>query len=534
MKLSVIIATHQRQESLLRLLAQLARQDLPPEEFEVKVVDDGSHPPVRERLRSARLPYSLQLLEQSNAGAAAARHLGALAARGDLLLFVDDDMQVGPDFLRQHLLGHLSGSRRVLLGRISPDPSLPMPLFERWHARQLEQLAERARAGLPLRGTHLFTGNVSMRREDYLSVGGFDPSLGQSEDVELGLRLEKTGVELRFSDQAYVLHASDHTRLDRWLSRARRYGGYDFRIWKKHRDAPHASPWRFLFELHPLARPFLALAVLAPRSAAPLSRSAMLLARALDALGVDAPALAGTTLAYGSQYMGGARVAAGSLVAALTDLGDYWVRSGKWPPLSRFLEAVRADHQAMREGERRYGHRTPSRGNLAWDLAQKIGFQELFAYRVMRLLLEGGSPLGAKLVSRLIRHLYGSDLHWEAELEPGVVIIHGMGLAIAHSARVAQGCILSQNVTLGLGMDPLSGERGAPRLEPRVHLGPGATLLGPIVVGQGSKVGPQAVLRHSVKPRSVVEVPPPTVRARERAPFLAPPPATEGRPEWHT
>ena len=69
------------------------------------------------------------------------------------------------------------------------------------------------------------------------------------------------------------------------------------------------------------------------------------------------------------------------------------------------------------------------------------------------------------------------------------------------------GAILSQQVTLGESRDPESGVTGAPTLEENVHVGPGARLLGPITVGAGSKVMPNAVLMQSVPPGSLVETP---------------------------
>ena len=129
--ISVVIATYNRPALVERLLRQLATQRLSGRSFEVVVVDDGSSPPVAPGLRALDLPFRLEVVEQQNAGAAAARNAGAAAARGELLVFVDDDMQVCPGFLQHHLTPHLEGERVVVLGRIRGDPALarmpPMP-----------------------------------------------------------------------------------------------------------------------------------------------------------------------------------------------------------------------------------------------------------------------------------------------------------------------------------------------------------------------------------------------------------------------
>jgi len=136
-------------------------------------------------------------------------------------------------------------------------------------------------------------------------------------------------------------------------------------------------------------------------------------------------------------------------------------------------------------------------------------------YRVMRFFRESRVPLVPQVMSRLIRHLYGAEIHWDARIEPGVSIVHGVGLVLSHAAVVGQGCILFQNVTLGENLDGATGRIGAPRLERDVHVGPGATVLGPITVGEGSKVMAGTVLTRSVPARSLVQAP--EVQVAQRA-----------------
>jgi serine acetyltransferase len=135
----------------------------------------------------------------------------------------------------------------------------------------------------------------------------------------------------------------------------------------------------------------------------------------------------------------------------------------------------------------------------------------------MRFFRQSGVGLGAQFMSRTIRHAFSSDVHWDAELEPGVMIVHGFGLAISYAARVSHGCILFQNVTLGFGNDPGKQKPpGGPLLEKNVHVGIGATLFGPIVVGEASKIMAGCVLNRSVPPRSIVEAPVPHVSERPK------------------
>ena len=162
-----------------------------------------------------------------------------------------------------------------------------------------------------------------MRRSQYLKVGGFDVALGQSEDAELGLRLEKDGVTFYVSEAAYSVHHSDHASLRAWMNRSYRYGRVDLRISRKHPQMRHANPWRYASIVTPLSGPFFGLALAAPGLARVVSRAVMGVATSLDAIGVERAALAGTDLAFGMEYTRGLHDEAGGLAAALRDLRRY-------------------------------------------------------------------------------------------------------------------------------------------------------------------------------------------------------------------
>jgi len=319
-RLSLVVATFNRPASLERLLRELVGQTLPPSEFEVVVVDDGSSDPVEARIRGLSVPYALRVVTQANAGAAAARHRGVVEAAGELIVIVDDDMELPSAFLAEHLAQHPAGSRRLVLGRMLAPPG-PLPIFERYHAVMLDRLAEDVRQGrVQPRGIHLFTGNVSFRREDYFTAGGFDASLKQSEDAELGIRLEKAGAEVRLCESAYSIHHSDHTSVEKWMRRAYLYGVWDHRIARKHPDVSAADPWRFLSMVHPVSRPLLLASVGLPRVMAAIAWVGIRCAQALDRLGAARAAVAAATLVYGMQYYRGLRAAVGSLASVRSEL----------------------------------------------------------------------------------------------------------------------------------------------------------------------------------------------------------------------
>ena len=177
-------------------------------------------------------------------------------------------------------------------------------------------------------------------------------------------------------------------------------------------------------------------------------------------------------------------------------------------------KAIAADYeQVRRNGQRHHGEQIPLT-HLPIDTVRKVGFQMIVAVRVMQALDKARVPLLPQVASRLIRHLYGAEIHWKAKLDPGVAIVHGCGLVISHAAKVGSGCILFQNVTLGESFDRQTQSQGAPSLGRDVHVMPGATLIGPISVGDGTKIMAGAVLRHSVPPGSLVSPAPSTTVSR--------------------
>jgi serine acetyltransferase len=185
--------------------------------------------------------------------------------------------------------------------------------------------------------------------------------------------------------------------------------------------------------------------------------------------------------------------------------------------LARMVEAIKADYRTQCDFDSRYGGRQGEKPSLAGDAVKRVGLQVSMACRAMQFLQEAGVPLAPQVVSRLIRHAYGSDIHWKAQIEPGVMVVHGMGMAISPAAKIGQGVLLFQNVTLGSGVHPDTREVGAPTVERDVHIGPGAVIIGPVTIGARSKIMANCVVTRSVPPDSLVEAPAVNVRPRTGA-----------------
>ncbi len=203
---SIIIPTYQRRDLVLRMVRALAYQEFAGK-FEVIVVVDGSTDGTVEYLKALAVPFSLTVLEQQNQGAAMARNNGASVARGGILLFLDDDMEAHPRMLTEHHLSYGEGAQ-VVLGHLPLHHEAPRTFLsngiESWAADRLQQLTS-SQAELTLHD--LLTGQISMRREVFDELGGFDSvfthggSFG-NEDVDFGYRLLMKGYKVVFNPNA--------------------------------------------------------------------------------------------------------------------------------------------------------------------------------------------------------------------------------------------------------------------------------------------------------------------------------------------
>jgi len=143
------------------------------------------------------------------------------------------------------------------------------------------------------------------------------------------------------------------------------------------------------------------------------------------------------------------------------------------------------------------------------------GVWAIWGYRVAHALWRARLKLAARCVSQLTRILTGVDIHPAARIGPGLFIDHATGVVIGETAEVGADVTLYHGVTLG-GTSLAVGKRH-PNLGDRVVVGAGAKVLGPITVGEGSRIGANAVVVKPVPPDSVVVgVPGEIVERRDR------------------
>ena len=148
------------------------------------------------------------------------------------------------------------------------------------------------------------------------------------------------------------------------------------------------------------------------------------------------------------------------------------------------------------------------------------GVKAIFFHRIANFFSKAGFSLIARIVSQSSRFLTGIEIHPAAKIGKNFFIDHGMGVVIGETSEIEDNVTLYHSVTLG-GISPSinSGEqRGTkrhPTLKNNVVVGSGAQVLGPIIVGEFSKIGANAVVTRDVPEHAImVGVPAKNIRTK--------------------
>jgi glycosyltransferase involved in cell wall biosynthesis len=193
-QLTVVVPAYRCAPMLRACLDGLVQSDLPRTAWELIVVDDGSTDDTA--TVASRTADRVLRVPDGPRGPAHARNLGALAARGDVLVFVDADVVVAPATLRgfAELLA-AEPELTAAFGAYDDEPADPA-LVSRYR-NLLHHHVHVRHAG---EAETFWSGCGAVRRDAFLRVGGFDAhryQRPQVEDIELGYRLRDAGGRIR-------------------------------------------------------------------------------------------------------------------------------------------------------------------------------------------------------------------------------------------------------------------------------------------------------------------------------------------------
>ena len=218
---SMIIPTHARPGRLHRLLQSIRRQDYPSQECELIVAQDGDDLETQAVVESFRADTTLPIRHvcHQRGSAAATRNLGASLARGEYLLFVDDDCEVTPTWTR----------RTVDVLERDPDIGQVASRIVGGSTRFFARCHDYARYYPSMKtqpGPRSFACGCAfgIRRSLFARLGGFDETILTGEDEDLGLRLQASGARTVYQPECVVCHYHDRVTLRGMLQRAYAWG----------------------------------------------------------------------------------------------------------------------------------------------------------------------------------------------------------------------------------------------------------------------------------------------------------------------
>lgn len=202
--ISVIIPTYNRPHQLAECLRALKVADFPRERFEVIVVDDDGSVPVHSAIDEFALTLDITLLRQDHAGAGEARNTGARRARGEYLVFLDDDCIPERSWLSALAARLEKGRLEAVAGKTVNG--CPDNLYDcTSHLLSYHQYDRYRSDALPVE--FLATNNLAMQADLFRMVGGFDPNLISAyEDREFCDRWLRFGYRLTYAPEAVVRH----------------------------------------------------------------------------------------------------------------------------------------------------------------------------------------------------------------------------------------------------------------------------------------------------------------------------------------
>jgi GT2 family glycosyltransferase len=199
----VIVPTYRRPGQLAECLEALARLEYPRDRLEAIVVDDGGGEPLDDIVAAVRDRLDVALIRQEHAGPSTARNAAVARARGDLLVFTDDDCRPAYDWLQRLSSAHSVAPDALLGGHTvnaldhNSYSAVSQLIIDAGYERHNSRREEAA---------FFTTNNLAVPAAGLRRLGGFDPRLRTSEDRDFCDRWTGAGGRMHYIPEALVHH----------------------------------------------------------------------------------------------------------------------------------------------------------------------------------------------------------------------------------------------------------------------------------------------------------------------------------------
>lgn len=234
-EVSVLICTRNRAVSLRETLASIAAMNPGAvAAWEVVVVDNGSTDQTQTVLRDFANRLPLRVVTEARPGLAVARNSGLRAARGEIILFTDDDCVVAPDWMATGARLLASDPMRLIGGRVELHDPRDLPLGVKTTPTREELTAPSGLFGF-LHGANLGFGRGVPERVGLFDVRfGAGARLRAAEDTEMVYRTWRAGLPVSYEPELLVYHDHGRRGLRTWFSQTRGYAYGDGAMAAKH------------------------------------------------------------------------------------------------------------------------------------------------------------------------------------------------------------------------------------------------------------------------------------------------------------
>ncbi len=231
---SIIVPVFNRVFEVNELLQSIEKLDFPRENFEVIISDDGSTDNLNEIVDSFKKKKSFKLIHliQQNKGPGAARNLGVSKASGDFFIFVDSDVIIPSDWLK-NISAALKKENADAFGGPDTYSSDFDPFLKAVNYSMTSFLTTgglRGKKGKKLAKFYPRSFNMGLSRKTWEKTGGFG-SLRHGQDIEFSNRIIKSGAKIIFINNAPVYHKR-RTSLRRFYKQVFNWGVARINLYK--------------------------------------------------------------------------------------------------------------------------------------------------------------------------------------------------------------------------------------------------------------------------------------------------------------
>lgn len=244
MFISVIIPTYNRVDTLQKCLQHITNQSIGTDHFEVIIVDDCSTDNTQEFCSDyiAKNRNVFYVRNQNNKGLASTRNVGIGVSKGDLFVFLDNDLLVNFDYLKWILkyYNDYKNEKVVVVSNVTYQPEVLATTNFGTHiqSRAIGYRSKKNMIGLDLfdlPSNYFAGGGSSCKRESAYEIGLFEEGLKKygSEDELFGYRLKEVGTKIIYCPEAKIIHYDSNILPQYWKVKYIELGRYSLKTLKE-------------------------------------------------------------------------------------------------------------------------------------------------------------------------------------------------------------------------------------------------------------------------------------------------------------